>query len=98
MSENKNMRELSLDEMDKVSGGVDIYCNGTTKSDDEVYDMAMAMVDAFGYDVASATFCKMTGLDPYESQRVLRGDLSDKENMKLLVHRCVQIYKKKHGY
>ena len=100
MSENKDIRELSLNEMDKVSGGTDVLVNGTVWSEGEVYDLAMSMVDAFGYDVAAATFCEMTGLSPYESKRVHRGDLSDKENMQLLVYRCMQIYDniKDHGY
>ena len=102
MSENKDMRELSLDEMDKVSGGTDVLVNGTVWSEGEVYDLAMAMVDSFGYDVAAATFCEMTGLDPYESKRTHKGGCSDKENMKLLVYRCMQIYdniaKKGHSY
>ena len=98
MSENMNKRELSLDEMDKVSGGVDILMDGSVVSEAEAYNMAMSLISAFGYDVAAEMFCKMTQLDPYESKRVHRGDLSDKENMKLLVHRCVQIYSKEHGY
>ena len=100
MSENKDMRELSLEEMDKVSGGTDVLVNGTVWSEGEVYDLAMSMVDAFGYDVAAATFCEMTGLDPYEIKRTHKGGCSDKENMQLLVYRCMQIYDniKDHGY
>ena len=98
MSENKDMRELSLDEMDKVSGGTDVLVNGTVKSEGEVYDMAMALVDAWGYDIAADMFCKMTGLDPYEIKRTRRVDASAKENMQLLVYRCMQIYDKGHGY
>lgn len=98
MSENKNMRELSMDEMDKVSGGVDILVNGTIMPDDEVYGVAMAMVDAYGYNAAAAAFCKMTKLDPYEINRTYNSGCSDKENMEFLVRRCVQIYSKGHGY
>ena len=91
-------RELSMDEMDKVVGGTDVLVNGTVKSEGEVYDLAMSMVDAFGYDIAASTFCTMTGLDPYEIKRTRKGGCSDKENMQLLVYRCMQIYDKKHGY
>ena len=95
-------RELSMDEMDKVVGGTDVLVNGTVKSEGEVYDLAMSMVDAFGYDIAAATFCTMTGLDPYEIKRTHKGGCSDKENMKLLVYRCMQIYdnieKKGHSF
>ena len=86
------MRELSMDEMGKVSGGTDVLVNGTVWSEGEVYDLAMAMVDSFGYDVAAATFCTMTGLDQYEIKRTHKGGCSDKENMQLLVYRCMQIY------
>ena len=85
-------RELSMDEMDKVVGGTDVLVNGTVKSEGEVYDLAMAMVDSFGYDVAADAFCTMTGLDPYEIKRTRKGGCSDKENMQLLVYRCMQIY------
>lgn len=88
----KGMRELSMDEMGKVSGGTDVLVNGTVWSEGEVYDLAMAMVDSFGYDVAAATFCTMTGLDQYEIKRTHKGGCSDKENMQLLVYRCMQIY------
>ena len=98
MSENKNMRELGMDEMGKVSGGTDILWNGTLKSEDEVYDLAMSMVNNFGYDIAAQAFCKMTNLNPYEINDTHSGGRSDEENMKLLVYRCVQIYSKEHHY
>ena len=98
MSDNMNIRELSMDEMDKVSGGTDILWNGTSKSEAEVYDLAMSMVNNFGYDIAAQAFCTATGISQYEIKRTRKGGLSDEENMKLLVYRCAQIYDKGNGY
>ena len=91
-------RELSMEELEQVSGGTDVLVNGTVMSEGEVYDLAMSVVDAFGYDVAADAFCTMTGLSPYEIKRTRKGGCSDKENMQLLVYRCMQIYDKGHGF
>ena len=91
-------RELSLDEMDKVSGGTDILMNGNVVSEAEAYNVAMALFDQFGYDIAAEMFCTMTNIDKYEIKRTRRRDASDKESMELLVYRCAQIYDKGHGY
>ena len=98
MSENKDMRELSLDEMDQVVGGTDILMNGNVVSELEAYNVAMALVDQFGYDIAADMFCTMTKIDKYEIKRTRIGGESDKENMKLLVYRCAQICSKGHGF
>lgn len=98
MSENKNMRELSLDEMDKVSGGTDILMNGNVVSEAEAYNVAMALVDQFGYDIAADMFCTMTKISKNEIKKTHKGGCSDKENMQLLVYRCMQIYDKDHNY
>ena len=98
MSENKNMRELSLDEMDKVSGGTDILMNGNVVSEAEAYNAAMALVDQFGYYIAADMFCTMTKISKNEIKNTYKGGCSEKENMKLLVYRCMQIYDKEHGY
>ena len=62
MSENKNMRELSMDEMDKVSGGAG-ECFDCTKIRTEedlnyyVYTFIASMEKSFGRD-ATADFIK----------------------------------------
>ena len=62
MSENKNMRELSLDEMDKVSGGAG-ECYDCTKIRTEedlnyyVFTFIASMEKSFGRDV-TADFIK----------------------------------------
>ena len=90
-------RELSMDEMDKVSGGTDILINGNLLSEAEAYNIAMALVDQFAYDVAAEMFCKMTKISTNEIKREYRSGASNKENMTYLFHRCVQIYSKTHG-
>ena len=98
MSENKDMRELSMDEMDKVVGGTDILVNGNLVSEAEAYNIAMALVDKFSsYDVAAEMFCMMTKISTNEIKREYRSGASNKENMTYLFHRCVQIYSKAHG-
>ena len=55
MSDNMNMRELSMDEMDKVSGGTktapsDYTFKGLTQW--QAGDILQGLVDAFGIDMA----------------------------------------------
>ena len=71
MSENMNKRELSMDELDKVVGGTDILVNGNLVSEAEAYNIAMALVDQFAYDVAAEMFCKMTKISTNEISIVL---------------------------
>ena len=97
MSENKNMRELSMDEMDKVVGGTDILVNGNLVSEAEAYNIAMALFDSWGYDIAADMFCTMTKMSKAEIKNTHMSGCSEKENMKLLVYRCMQIYDKAHG-
>ena len=48
MSEDKNMREVSMEEMNKVSGGADgVYVNGHYFTETQVYDTAMTFLDQF---------------------------------------------------
>ncbi len=98
MSENKGMRELSMDEMDKVSGGTDILMNGNVVSELEAYNIAMALVDTWGYDIAADMFCTMTKISKAEIKNTRMSGCSEKENMKLLAYRCAQIYSKGEGY
>ena len=87
-------RELSLDEMDKVSGGNvgGITVNGIWTSEDEINEMWGQVVNAVGYDVAGDLFCDTYGIAKYEATRVRRGDASDQENMALLIDRLMKIY------
>ena len=92
MSENKNMREVSMEEMNKVSGGADgVYVKGNYVTERQVYDTAMALLDTWGYDIATDMFCTNFGLSKHEipSQR---HDRSDKDNMEILVNRLMKIY------
>ena len=58
----------------------------------------MALFDTWDYEMATDMFCTIIKLDPYEIKSTSRGGLSDKENMQLLVDRCVQIYSKGHRF
>ena len=57
-------RELSLDEMDKVSGG-GYYIPQTDEEKKQLIDLAYALTDSFGFDVALDMFMKITGYDTY---------------------------------
>ena len=57
-------RELSMEEMDKVSGG-GYYVPNTDEEKKWLIDLAYAMTDSFGFDVALEMFMKTTGDDKY---------------------------------
>ena len=56
-------RELSMDEMDKVVGG--IFIPQTDEEKKQLIDYAYALTDAFGFDVALDMFMKTTGYGTY---------------------------------
>ena len=56
-------RELSMDEMDKVVGG--IFIPQTDEEKKQLIDLAYALTDSFGFDVALEMFMKTTGYDTY---------------------------------
>lgn len=75
-------RELSLDEMNKISGGADAHgvtIGGQYFSEGEINDMFIGMTKAFGFDVAFAAFCDFTGFSVGENPLV--GSYSDCEAM-----------------
>ena len=93
MSENKNMRELSMDEMDKVSGGADgVYINGLYVSEEELYQTAHMLTNAVGYDNAADFLCQQYGISTNEKSK--RGDYSDIQRIDLLVNRIIVIHSK----
>ncbi len=62
MSENKDMRELSLDEMVKVAGGKDtVTINGEEVDEAGLNAIYMNMARVMGYDVAVKHFRETTG-------------------------------------
>ena len=65
MEENKKneMRELSLDELDKVVGGY--YIPQTDEEKKQLIDLAYALTDSFGFDVALEMFMQTTGYNTY---------------------------------
>ena len=82
MSENKDMRELSLDEMDKVSGG-GYYIPQTDEEKKQLIDFAYALTDSFGFDVALDMFMKTTG---YETYRYGVSGGTDREKMGVVLN------------
>ena len=52
MSENKDIREVNLDEMDKVVGGTGYYGVLCADNIEKYADILQAMIDTFGLDVA----------------------------------------------
>ena len=83
MSENKNMRELSMDEMDKVSGG---YIPQTDEEKKQLIDLAYALTDAFGFDVALEMFMKTTGYDTYRDGVGVKGGGTDRDKMGVVLN------------
>ena len=79
-------RELSLDEMDKVVGGVD------PEFEAQAYKLGMTLVDAFPYDVAASVYCDMFGISQREAKNFATiGDASDKDKMSALINRHMKI-------
>ena len=85
MSENKDMRELSLDEMDKVSGGAQpiIYHIGQCTSEEDinyyVYTYIASIEKSFGKDIAADIIKKQ--IPSYDIERYYRsGDLDTLHN------------------
>ena len=56
-------RELSMDELDKVVGGY--YVPQTDEEKKQLIELAYALTDSFGFDVALEMFMKTTGYDTY---------------------------------
>ena len=69
-------RELSMDGMDKVVGG--IFIPQTDEEKKQLIDYAYALTDAFGFDVALDMFMKTTG---YETYRYGVSGGTDREKM-----------------
>ncbi len=91
-TKNHGTRELSIDEMGKVNGGADGgWINGVYMSEQEIYDLGIAMASSFGYDIAAAAFCEMTGLSKNEIKDCHHGGSSDLTNMGTLVNRYMKI-------
>ena len=64
-------RELSLDEMDKVSGGVDgIYgVDGHYYTEPEILAIGRTTAENLGYNVAAEVLCGMFMMDPSEIKK-----------------------------
>ena len=56
-------RELSMEETEQVVGGY--YVPNTDEEKKQLIDLAYALTDSFGFDVALEMFMKTTGYDTY---------------------------------
>ena len=76
-------RELSMDEMDQVSGGLNgDYYNGLTEQ--EVCDLYYSLTECVGFDVAYQMFMKQTGYDYYNHNAFGNG-ATDMEKMAIVL-------------
>ncbi len=85
-NEMKNsMRELSMDEMDKVSGGAGGMCdrNGKYHPFEEIISMGRSMTKSFGYDIAFDTMTTLFNIS--KNEYCNRGDYSDLDKMDILL-------------
>ena len=79
-------RELSLDEMDKVVGGVD------PEFEAQAYKLGMTLVDAYPYEIAASVYCDMFGISQREAKNFATiGGASDKDKMSALINRHMKI-------
>ena len=49
------------------------------------------MVDAFGWDIAGESICKMFGVSPNEARNIKGGDMTDKGKMDVLLAKIEKI-------
>lgn len=88
MSENSNMRELKLEDMDKVTGGTGgVYTKGGKYyTISELKEFAHDIAQTMGYDIAGKVICEMTGLATNEAQQA--GDMNTLLNRLFSVLDC----------
>ena len=75
-------RELSMDEMDKVVGG--IFIPQTDEEKKQLIDYAYALTDAFGFDVALDMFIQTTGYNTYRNG--VKGGGTDRDKMGVVLN------------
>jgi len=85
-------RELSLDEMDKVSGGADTFCGMNER---EMYDMFMGLTEQLGFDYAYKMFVNMTGYVTFGPQPHLSG--TDLQKMDAVLYNFWHLTQDKNG-
>ena len=74
-------RELSMDEMDKVVGG---YVPKTDEERGQLIDLAYAMTDSYGFDVALEAFMEITGYTTYRAG--VKGGGTDRDKMGVVLN------------
>lgn len=82
-------RELSMEELDKVSGGGDgkgyaVAVDGKGYREDFIVNLGRTMQQTYGFDVAADTLIAMFGLHPHEKDKCA-------ESIDVLVNRIYTI-------
>ena len=75
-------RELSLDDLDKVVGGY--YVPNTDEEKKQLIDLAYALTDSFGFDVALDVFMETTGYVTYRDG--VKGGGTDRDKMGVVLN------------
>ena len=87
-------RELSMDELDKVSGGTTV--TGNYVDEETMYDLYMALTRLYGYDTAHQMFMAQTGYVTYEHCPPCDG--TDEEKMGVVLCNYWKMVERKNGY
>ena len=74
-------RELSMDELDKVVGGY--YVPNTDEERKQLIDLAYALTDSYGFDIALDMFMQITG---YTTYRKVGGGGTDRDKMGVVLN------------
>ena len=74
-------RELSLGELDKVVGG---YVPQTDEERGQLIELAYAMTDSYGFDVALEMFMQITGYETYRAG--VKGGGTDRDKMGVVLN------------
>ena len=86
------MRELSMDEMDKVNGGVGVTINGVYMDEGQIAAYASVLINNYSYDAAATMFCETFGMSKTEIKKSRAG--TDEQNMGVLVQTYLRLLKK----
>ena len=75
-------RELSMDELDKVVGGY--YVPNTDEERKQLIELAYALTDSYGFDIALDVFMETTGYVTYRNG--VKGGGTDRDKMGVVLN------------
>ena len=88
-------RELSMDELDMVSGGFEgLYtASGSYLTGSQIIDLGRSLAETMGFDIAGPMICELFQMSPNEAKKFAKdGDASDVGKMDCLLAQMFQIY------